>query len=200
MNINDWNYDFESLPYWDLRNKKLYTSDDKIYENSQLDTAFLIYSISEYRMGWYAGFLAILKNKMKPELILRCESCFFSNSEIIFSKDGNLAFVKGGFWADGWPIFIFDLKIQKFAYYTAITEICGFTVTEDEFANFVIVADKWAMEQETSGLLKKLNGTIIKIKSLKWKPFKNIDSFCTQLWKAHHRVSLFKKICRFLSV
>jgi len=193
MNINGWNYDFDSLPDWDVRDWVPYVT-DLLFENPQRDTAFLIYSIVEYRMCAYAGKLAIFRNKKKPELFLRVEKSSFSNSEVTFSLDGRFAFVQSSVWDGGWPIFIFDLVAKKFSYFETVTDNICFTVREIEYSTFAIVADEWQMKDEPHGLLRKLHGTRIEMNALKWMPFADIDSFCGKSEKP----GLCKRLRRFL--
>lgn len=69
MNTTDWKYDFASLPRWDTREKFPFV-DDEFFELPQSNTLCCLYSIVEASMLNYVGFLAILKNKDNPELIL----------------------------------------------------------------------------------------------------------------------------------
>ena len=195
MDIDNWSYDFESLPFWGTKYRYPY---DLMCENSQLDMAFLIYSIDEFRMGWYGGFLAVFKNKKSPELMLLVDKRIFSNSETVFSGDGKLAFAKSCLWNEGFPILIFDLSAQKFACFKTVTDNISFEVKETERNEFVIVADEWQMEHDASGLLTKLNGTKIETGILDWMPFSDIDSFCAQFEKPHRGPGLFKKIYKLI--
>ena len=176
MTINGWSYDFPSLPQWNLRDEIPYVS-DALYENAQQDIAFLMYSIVEYRMGCYAGHLVVLRNKKKPEAFLQVEKAAFSNSEVVFSMDGKLAFVKSAIWDGGWPVFVFDLSTQRFACVKTTTNNISFTVKEIEQNDFALVADAWQMQHDASGLLKKLHGTRIETAALTWLPFSEMDAF-----------------------
>lgn len=193
---SDWNYDFTSLPHWDVRDKIPYVY-DLLFENGPMDLAFLIYSIVEYRMCSYAGYLAILQNKKKPELMFWTEKPVFSNAEVMFSRDGQLAFAQSAFWNDGgWPIYVFDLPNRRFARFKTITKNICYTVKEIEPNEFVIVADEWQMRNDE--LLQKINGTKIEIKALKWRPLGNIDSFWARFEKSYPSLSLIHRIRKFL--
>ena len=75
---NDWNFDFSSLPRWDVRDRIPFVY-DRFYPLSECDALCCIYSIAEVRMGCYQGFLAILKNKEKPELYVHLAFLFASH-------------------------------------------------------------------------------------------------------------------------
>lgn len=175
---SDWNYDFQSLPVWDVRDKNPYVY-DLLFENTKMDLAFLIYSILEYRMLAYAGFLAILRNKDKPELLFRTAKPVFGNTAVIFSRDGKLAFVRSSMWNGGWPIFVFDLYTQRFACVRTVIKNPCFIVKEFEQNEFVIVADGWQVEHDDNDSgLKELDGTTIETDTLQWLPLSDFDSFC----------------------
>jgi hypothetical protein len=153
--------------------------DDILYENPKLDVAILHYSIAESSMCFYSGFLAIFENKENPRLVLSIKNGKFTNMKIFFSANGNLAFAKSALYNGGWPIFIFDLLNQSFAYFKTITNNICYDVIETNNNDFTIVADEWQMKDNP--LLQNLNGTKIKIDTLTWMPFREIDSFFTQL-------------------
>ena len=197
MKLDNWEYDFGSLPHWDDRNSYPHMYYDLLYENPRLDMAFVVYSIIEYRMGAYVGFLAILKNRKSPELVLQTREGVFGNSEIVFSMDGKLAFAKSSLWDDGWPLFIFDLLSRNFACFRTTSDNNGFTVRETARNEFTIIADKWQLKNNSSGLLEKLDGTRIEIDALKWMPFGDIDSFCAYLIKSCRKPGIFERIRAF---
>ena len=69
MRTTDWNFNFSSLPRWDNRERLHYVYDE-FYEIPEKDMLVCIYSVAEVSMMNYQGFLAILRNKEKPELVL----------------------------------------------------------------------------------------------------------------------------------
>ncbi|MCL1883012.1 MAG: hypothetical protein FWF81_04570 [Defluviitaleaceae bacterium] len=181
MMINGWDFDYESLPHWQHQ-EEWTVQEGRMYsyvfcENKVHDIAFLVYSICEARMGWYCGFLAVLKNKQSPELFLNVTNGTFTQGKVFFSADGNFAFIKSSVPDGGLPIFIFDLPANKFACYKPKARNSCYWV-EEIGGKFIIVADKWQMENDKKSGLKKLNGTEIKLKKLKWFPSQDLDSFC----------------------
>ena len=178
-NINEWNFNFESLPYWDNRNTH-WNARDMLYENEQMDMAFVVYSIIETRMCFYEGFLAVLKNKQKPELLLNVTTGTFTERKVVFSSDGKFAFMQSALWDKGWPVFVFDLSTQQFACFKTVTTNLSFSVEEID-NSFIITADKWQMEHDSNSGLRALDGTEIETNKLKWFPFEEINSFCRGL-------------------
>jgi hypothetical protein len=147
---------FESLPYWKNREKIPYVY-DLLFENKQIDIAFLSYSIAEVTMCYYVGFLAIFKNKEKPELLLNATKGSFSNEKVVFSTDNKFVFVKSAVYTKkGCPIFIFDLLNKNFACLKIIQNI-------------------------NNNTMEKINETKIEIDNLKWMPFEQFDSFSLKL-------------------
>ena len=175
MDISGWNYNFEHLPYWDQRKIDPYAY-DALYENKQLDIAVLIYSICEIRMCYYVGFLAIFKNKQKPELIMNITGWTFKDSPIVFSADGKFAFIHFDWWSDGWPILIFDFINYTFSYFYANTEGLNFTINELKKNEFSVVHSIVGLS-ETSSEVK------IELEKLEWMHFRDIDSFSANLRK-----------------
>ena len=96
MQTTDWSFDFASLPRWDNREKWFYTY-DAFYEVPGKDMLCCIYSVAEVSMLNYEGFLAILRNKEKPELVLNpADICFCVNFSQ--SADGRFLFLQPSFY------------------------------------------------------------------------------------------------------
>lgn len=127
MRSTDWNYDFSSLPCWDNRkNGWVY---DAFYEIPQTDVLCCLYSITEVRMLDERGFLAILKNKKKPELVLNVTPQMVDgkvdgyNFHTLFfvSNNGQLIFLQPGIYnqkthREALPLLILDISHNRFAY------------------------------------------------------------------------------------
>ncbi|MBQ4117025.1 MAG: hypothetical protein IJD37_06575 [Clostridia bacterium] len=119
----DWRFDFESLPYWDNR-KTIFGVFDDFHYIPQSDTLCCIYSIAEVSMCRYMGFLAILKNKEKPELILNIAHKMNFYRNFFVSQKGNIIFLQPFIYnkktkKSSCPIMIIDIENRKFAYYDA---------------------------------------------------------------------------------
>ena len=177
MNINGWDYPFESLPNWDRRNT-LYNAYgyDRLYENKQMNMAVLLYSVAEVSMCYCAGFLAIFRNKNAPKLVLQVKHSFYEK-DVMFSSDAKYAFAIPGRYTQG--IFIFDLEKETFAFFNIISSSIQMCVKEIGGNKFIITFDESQMRNSEKN--KKLHGTKIDIDLLKWHPFKQIDSFCEKL-------------------
>lgn len=119
MRTTDWNYDFSSLPCWKER-EKLRDIYDEFYEVPQSDLLFCLYSIAERRMLDYRGFLAILENKKKPELVLDISEYTFSQT-FFSNEEGNLIFLQPCVYIrnqnrTAYPILILDVVKKRFSY------------------------------------------------------------------------------------
>lgn len=128
MRTTDWNYDFSSLPFWENREKLPFVYDE-YYEIPQTDMLCCLYSIDEVRMLDYRGFLAILKNKEEPELVLNIAREVVSgvvkgyNFSVAFfaSEDGKLIFLQPCVYnhkqeRQAFPILILDITRNLFSY------------------------------------------------------------------------------------
>jgi hypothetical protein len=118
MRTTDWNFDFASLPRWDNRERIFYVYDE-FYEIPGKDMLCCIYSVAEVSMLNHEGFLAILRNKEKPELVLNAaDICFCVNFSQ--SADGRFLFLQPSFYfpKKGYrrPVLILDMEKNRFAY------------------------------------------------------------------------------------
>ena len=177
MNINGWEYPYDSLLHWDRRKRIFnYYGYDCLYENESLNMAILLHSIVEESMCYSAGFLAIFKNKKYPELVLQTKYSFYEK-DIIFSADGRYAFAIPGKYTKG--IFVFDLLMDSFAFFAVVTDTINLCVKEIKRNKFVISLSEWDMRNSKKN--KALNDTEIEIGRLTWQPFNQIDAFCENL-------------------
>ena len=68
MEFDGWNYCYENLPYWEVRNRFPYVYDQ--FTQSPLGKhAILIYSIAEISMCNEVGCLAVFESKEYPFLV-----------------------------------------------------------------------------------------------------------------------------------
>lgn len=92
MRTTDWKFDFSSLPYWNNR-ETLWDAYDEFYEIASSNLLCCLYSIAEVRMLDYRGFLAILRNKNDPELILNISEYTFTQT-FFTDKEEKLIFLQ----------------------------------------------------------------------------------------------------------
>ena len=118
MKTTTWNYDFSSLPRWDNHEKFPYAF-DKFYEIPESDALCCIYSVIEVRMCDERGFLAILKNKEAPHLIVNIADEAMFRPNVSVSADGKLLLL---FCPSRQEIWIIDLQKEAFARYAPIGE------------------------------------------------------------------------------
>lgn len=95
---------------------------DKLFESSDKEYACFFYTITEYRMGFYIGLIAIFKNKDNPTLIVSPinqwfdyqgeDSIYFFDKFIFVRK---LAYNKNE-EISGTPFVIFDLDKNRFGF------------------------------------------------------------------------------------
>lgn len=92
MQTCDWKFDFSSLPRWENRDLIPFVHDEFV-EIAQSDALCAVYSVAEGRMMDWWGFLAILKNKENPALLLNVTDVLF-REWIFVNKGGNLIFLQ----------------------------------------------------------------------------------------------------------
>lgn len=118
MRTTDWEFDFASLPRWDIRERIPFVYDE-FFEVPGKDMLCCIYSVAEVSMMNYEGFLAILRNKQKPELVLNVTDISFCVN-FSHSKDGNLLFLQPSFYSPekGYrrPVMILDMEKGRYSY------------------------------------------------------------------------------------
>ena len=119
MNTTDWNFDFSSLQRWNNR-ETTHDIYDRFYEIPQNDALCCLYSITEARMGDYRGFLAILKDKESPSVLVDIASGMNFCDNFSVSADGNLLFLMPHIYDPRYwiicPILIIDLQHERFSY------------------------------------------------------------------------------------
>lgn len=169
MKTTSWKYDFASLPRWDNR-EKIPNIYDEYFEIPQSDSLCCLYSICEASMLNYLGFLAILKNKENPELILNVvEFPFCVNFSA--SEDGNLIFLQPSIYdrITGRylrPVLILDIQNNRFAFLKTANYCPVYKVTQKKPHIFVIEADE--QQRKSIRQLAALHGKKIRTRWLKW--------------------------------
>lgn len=127
MRSTDWNYDFSSLPFWNNRENNCVR--DAFYEIPQTDALCCLYSITEVRMSDERGFLAVLRNKKNPELVLNIAPQIVDgkvdgynfHTPFFVSNNGQLIFLQPGMYNQkegrgARPLLILDITRNRFAY------------------------------------------------------------------------------------
>ena len=170
MKTTDWKYDFSSLPRWDNRERIPYVY-DAFFELPQSDTLCCLYSICEASMLNYLGFLAILKNKENPELVLNITEEFAFCDNVSVSDDGNLIFLQPSIYDKDTnccprPVLILDIKNNLFSFLKTVNYSPLYKVVQKKANVFVIEAD--AHERKHNKQLASLHGKKIRIRWLKW--------------------------------
>ena len=170
MKTTDWEYDFASLPRWDNRERIPYVYDE-YYALPQSDTLCCLYSICEASMLNYLGFLAILKNKENPELVLNIAEAFPFCVNFSASDDGNLLFLQPSIYDRdrnrcARPVLILDIQKNRFSYIKTANYCPEYKVVQKKANVFVIEAD--AYQRKHIKQLAALHGKKIRTRWLRW--------------------------------
>ena len=169
MNTTDWKYDFTALPRWGDRQKPHFDRDE-FFEIPQSDTLCCLYSIREASMLDYLGFLAILKKKDNPELILNLtEFAFCVNFSA--SDDGNLIFLQPSIYDRPTnrclrPVLILDIPNNRFSYIKTANYCPSYRVVQKKATVFEVEAD--ARQMKGIRQLAALHGRKIRMRWLRW--------------------------------
>lgn len=185
----DWEFDFSSLPRWDNRNE-LWGVYDKFFEIPQSDTLCCLYSIYEATMCNYLGFLAVLRNKEEPRLVLNSTVNFCINFSV--NSEGNLIFLQP--YLHNWttnqsqcPILILDIEKNQFAFLRTANRCPGYKVVQKNKSVFVIEADEY--QRKHNKALKALHGKKIRINWLRWHEMYRLDSLGDLVFRKETTVS-----------
>lgn len=170
MKTTDWNYDFTSLPRWDNRERFPWVYDE-YFEIPQSDTLCCLYSITEATMLNYLGFLAILRNKEKPELVLNIADGFDFCVNFSASEDGSLLFLQPSLYDPSTnrysrPILILDVQNHRFSYLRTANYCPDYKVVQKKAHTFVIEADEH--QRKAIPQLNALHGRKIRTRWLRW--------------------------------
>lgn len=176
MKTTDWKYDFPSLPRWDNREKFPWVYDE-FYELSQSDTLCCLYSVAEASMLNYVGFLAIFRNKEKPELVLNVTDFPFCVN-FSASEDGNLLFLQPSIYDRDTnrrlrPVLILDIQKNRFSYIKTANYCPGYQVIQKKANVFVVEADD---QRKTIPQLAALHGRKIRTRWLRWYAMEKIHT------------------------
>ena len=170
MKTTDWKYDFASLPRWDNRESNPWVY-DAFFEIPQSDTLCCLYSIQEVRMGDDRGFLAILRNKENPKLMVNITGGFNFCDNFSASDDGNLIFLQPSLYDERTnrlvrPVLILDIQNNRFSYMKTANYCTLYKVVQKKADVFVVEAD----EHQRKGIpqLAALHGKKIRTRWLRW--------------------------------
>lgn len=185
MKTTDWKFDFSSLPHWDKRNSIPYVYDEFL-DIPQSDTLCCIYSIAEVSMSNYLGFLAIIKNKEKPELFLNITEGIAFCPNISVNLDGNLIFLQASIYNKDThtvkrPILIIDISKQFFSYVSTDNYNPCYEVVELNKNVFRIKAD--ANQKKSDKRLNVLSKKKIRINRLTWHDLSELNSLPEMLFR-----------------
>lgn len=142
MRTTDWTYDFSSLPRWDNRERDPWIYDE-YFELPQSDTLCCLYSISEVSMMNYLGFVAILRNKQHPELVLTIAENYAFCPFFDASADGTLLFMQPLFSSPRncvCPVLLLDLTSNRFACVLKANSQPSFRMTQKSDTVFTVEA------------------------------------------------------------
>lgn len=178
MKTTDWKFDFSSLPHWDNRNSIPFVYDE-FFDIPQNNTLCCIYSIAEVSMCNYVGFLAIIKNKEKPELFLNITEGITFCPNVSVNTDGNLIFLQPSIYDKDTntikrPILIINISKHVFSYIVTDNHNPCYKVVELSKNVFKIDADTY--QKKVDKRLNALSRKKIRINRLKWHSLAELDS------------------------
>lgn len=113
MDASGWRFDFSALPRWDNRERSGWVFDE-FHEIAQQDALVCLYSIDEVSMLNYQGFLAILRNKKNPQLVVNVARGYSFWKNFHASEDGRFVFLQACISGHR-PLVILDMEKCRFA-------------------------------------------------------------------------------------
>ena len=118
----------------------------------------------------YEGFLAIIKNKEKPELFLNVSENMTFCDNISVSPKGNLIFLQPNIKKNNSikrPILIIDTEKSAFAYFDTNNVNCCYKIIQIHESVYKVEAD--AYQKKSDKRLRALSRKKIRINRLKWR-------------------------------
>ena len=176
MRATDWSFDFASLPRWENRERIPFVYDE-FFEVPGKDMLCCIYSVAEVSMLDYLGFLAILRNKEKPELVLNVADYPFCVN-FSQSEDGRFLFLQPSVYSKETghirrPVLILDMEKGRFTFVRTKNYCPIYQVVEKKPNVFVIEADE--IQRKGIPALAALHGKVIRTKWKKWYPMEQLN-------------------------
>ncbi len=194
MLSTDWSFDFESLPRWDNHNHNTFQVYDKYHYLPESDTLCCIYSIMEASMCNYIGFLAVLKNKSNPKLILNIAEGFNFCDNFSASKDGKLLFLQPTIYYKELnkllrPILIIDVFDNNFSFISTDNVNTSYKIIEVGTSSFKIEADEF--QKNNDDRLAALCKQKIRTDLLSWHDLSKIKSLPEMLRNEIDRQNIY---------
>ena len=174
MDINGWNYLFESLPHWRIRELFPYVY-DQLTQSPSNKYAILIYSIAEVSMCNEVGCLAVFESREHPLLLLNAHKAHFTPQTPVFSANGRYVCLKSQVYLSDQnrvecPLLLLDLYERQFTVLTMDThghQIAIQNQTEKELVLHLTPCSNPSEESEQQ--------ESIQMAELLWHPFQEIN-------------------------
>lgn len=199
MKTTDWNYDFTSLPLWDIR-EKFWDAHDRFFEIPQSDTLCCIYSIYEITMCNNLGRMVILKNKQSPQLVAQCSYPFHVNFSV--SDDGRLIFLQPCLYDQEFgiktPILVIDLVENRFSYVLTDSISSWHSVKQKNSDVFVVNTQEYNRSEQRHIEIPVME---FQIQPLQWYDLNKLSSLREMIFPEEpEKVAPRKGIWNYLSV
>ena len=173
MKIDGWDYSFENLPHWGIRERFPYVY-DQLTQSPSGEYAILIYSIAEVSMCNEVGCLAVFERREHPFLMLNAYQAHFPTQTPIFSANGRYVCLKSQMYLPDQnrvecPLLLLNLYERQFTALTVDTYSYHIAIqNQTEKALMLCLtscSDPSEPEQQFS----------IPIADLLWHPFQEIN-------------------------
>lgn len=173
MDINGWNYLFENLPYWRIRDRFPYVY-DQLTQSVTGKYAILIYSIAEVSMCNEVGCLAVFESREHPALILNAYKAHFPPQTPVFSANGRHVCLKSQMYLPDQnrvecPLLLLDLYERQFTALTLDTHDHQIAIQNQTEKELVLSLAPCSNPSESE------QQTTIQITELLWHPFQEIN-------------------------
>ena len=173
MEIKGWNYLFENLPHWRIRDRFPYVY-DQLTQSPSGEYAILIYSIAEVSMCNEVGCLAVFESREHPALILNAYKAHFSPQSPVFSANGRYVCLKSQMYLSGQnrvecPLLLLDLYDRQFTALTLDTHDHQIAIQNQTEKELVLSLTPYSNPSESEQQIS------IQIAELLWHPFQEIN-------------------------
>ena len=173
MKIDGWDYSFENLPHWGIRERFPYVY-DQLTQSPSGEYAILIYSIAEVSMCNEVGCLAVFESREHPVLILNAYKANFSPQSPVFSANGRYVCLKSQMYLSSQnrvecPLLLLDLYNRQFTVLTMDTHSYQIAIQNQTDKELVLYLTPYFNPSELEQQIS------IQIAELLWHPFQEIN-------------------------
>ena len=171
MNIDGWEYDYTTLPYWENRATSK-SCNDYLFESPNNEHSCLIYGVIKTEMENNIGFCSIFSQKDSPRLMLNLKYMNIA-SPAYFSKDGNFLFLKALYRQVVCFVLAIDLRREMYSIIHFTPNDFSYSINENDAGFLEFQFDD---PSEYSADFQKIYRSELPLSKMKWKKWTDLEN------------------------